>query len=57
MKILTKICQQNLDCWTESIGICISEHETFSSDSIENKANTIIKGGCYFTMGFDNQVE
>ena len=57
MKILTNICQQNLDCWTESIEICISEHETFSSDSIENKANTIIKGGCYFTMGFSNQVE
>ena len=36
MKILTKIYQQNLDYWPESIEIGISEHITFSPDSIEN---------------------
>ena len=48
MKILTKIYQQNLDCWTESIETGISEHGTFSPDSIENKVViTIMKGGFY----------
>ena len=43
MRILTKIYQQNLDCRTESIEIGISEHETFSSDSIENRVITTMK--------------
>ena len=48
MKILTKIYQQNLDCWTESIETGISEHGTFLTYSIENKVViTIMKGGFY----------
>ena len=43
MKILTKIYQQNLNCWMKSMEIGISEHETFSSDSIENKVITTMK--------------
>ena len=43
MRILTKIYQQNLDFRTESIEIGISEHETFSSDSIENRVITTMK--------------
>ena len=57
MKILTKIYQQNFDCQKESIKICISEHGTFSSDSIENKVITTMKGGLYFTMGYNKQVK
>ena len=53
MKILTKIYQQNLDCQTESIEICIFEHGTFSSDSFENKVITTMKGGFYFTIGYN----
>ena len=49
MKILTKIYQQNFDCRTESIEIGIFEHGTFSSNSIENKVITTMKGGFYFT--------
>ena len=57
MKILTKIYQQNFDCWTESIEIGISEHGTFSSNSIENKVITTMKGGFYFTLGYDKPVK
>ena len=57
MKILTKICQQNFDCRTESIEIGISEHGTFSSNSIENKVITTKKGGFYFTLGYDKPVK
>ena len=35
-----------------SIEIGISEHGTFSSDSIENKVITTMNGGFYFTMGY-----
>ena len=51
MKILTKIYQQNFEFWTELIEICISEHGTFSSDSVKNKVIATMKGGFYFTMG------
>ena len=37
MKTLTKIYQNSLNCWTESTESGISEHETFSSDTIERK--------------------
>ena len=57
MKILTMIYQQNLDCWTELIEIGISEHGTFSSDSIENKVIATMKGGFCFTMGYNKQVK
>ena len=57
MKILTKIYQQNFDCWTESIEIGISEHGTFSSNSIENKVITTMKGGFYLTLGYDKPVK
>ena len=57
MKILAKIYQQNLDCWTESIEIGISEHRTLSSGSIEKKVITTMKGGFYFTIGYDKQVK
>ena len=57
MKILAKIYQQNLDCWTKSIKIGISEHRTLSSGSIEKKAITTMKGGFYFTIGYDKQVK
>ena len=40
MKILTKIYHQKVDCRAELIEIGISEHGTFSSDSIENKVIT-----------------
>ena len=43
-----KIYQQKLNCRTESIGIVISEHETFSSDSLENKVTTTVEGGFFF---------
>ena len=56
-KILTKIYQQNLDCRTELIEIGISEHGRFSSDSIENKVITNMKGGFYFTIGYDKPVK
>ena len=51
MKILTKICQQNLDCRTES------KHGTLSSDSIEKKLITNKKEGFYFTIGYNKQVK
>ena len=57
MKVLTKIHQQNFDWRTESIEICISEHGTFSSDSIENKVITTVKGGFYFIMGYNKQIK
>ena len=57
MKILTKIYQQNFEFWTESIEICISEHGTFSSDSVKNKVIATMKGGFYFTMGCNKQVK
>ena len=57
MNILTKIYQPNLDCRTESINISISEHGRFSSDSIENKVITTMKGGFYFTIGYNKQVK
>ena len=57
MKILTKIYQQNLDCRTELIEICNSEHGTFPSDSIENKVIATMKGGFYFTIGYNEQVK
>ena len=57
MKILTKIYQQNLDSRTESIEICISEHRTFSSDSIKNRLNTTMKNGFYFTMGYNKSIK
>ena len=57
MKILTQIYQQNLDCRTESIEICISEHGTFSSDSIENKEIKTMKGKIYYTMEYNKQVK
>ena len=41
MKILTKVYQQNLDFWTVSIEIDISEHGTFYFDSVEKKARAI----------------
>ena len=43
MKILTKIYQQKLNCWTELIEIGTSEHGAFSFDSIENKVITTSK--------------
>ena len=57
MKILLKICQENLNCRTEPTGIGISEYGTFSSDYIENKVVTTIKGGFYFTIGYEMQVK
>ena len=57
MKILTEIYQQNLEFWTESIEIGISEHRTFSPDSIENNVLTAMKGGFYFTIGYNKQVK
>ena len=57
MKILTKIYQQNFDCRTESIETRISEHGTFSSNSIENKVITTKKGGFYFTLGYDKSIK
>ena len=36
--------QQNLDCRTESTENAISQHGTFSSDSVENKVITTMKG-------------
>ena len=57
MKILTKIYQQNFDCRTESIEIGISGHGTFSSNSIENKVITTMKGGFYFKLGYDKPVK
>ena len=56
MKILTMIYQQKLDCRTESIEIGIPEHGTFSSDCIENKVITTIKGGFYFTILYNKLV-
>ena len=56
MKILTKIYQEKLECWTESIEIGISEHGTFSSDSIENKVIATMKGGFYFTIAYNKCV-
>ena len=41
----------------ESIEIGISEYSTFSPDSIENKVITTMKGGFYFTMGYNNEVK
>ena len=49
--------QQNLDCWTEAIEIGISGHGIFSSDSIENKVITTMKGGFYFTIGYKKQIK
>ena len=57
MKILTQIHQQNLDCWMELIKIGISTHRRFSSDSIEIKLTTTIRGGFYFVMGCNKQVK
>ena len=57
MKILTKIYQQNFDCRTKSIEIGISEHGTFSSNSIKNKVITTKKGGFYLTLGYDKPVK
>ena len=51
------IYQQNLDCRTESMEIGISERGTFSSDSIENNVIITMKGGFYFTMGYNKQVK
>ena len=36
---------------------CISEHGTFSLDSIKNKLITTMKGGFYFTKGYNKQVK
>ena len=55
MKIVTKIYQQNHNCRTESMEIGISEHGKFCSDSIENEVITTIKGGFYFTIGYDSK--
>ena len=57
MKILTKIYQQNFDCRMELIEIAISERGTFSSNSIENKVISTMKGGFYFTLGYDRPVK
>ena len=57
MKILTEIYQQNLDFRMELIEIYVSEHGIFSSDFIGNKVITTIKGGFYFTMGYNKQVK
>ena len=57
MKILTKIYQQNFDCRTESIEVGISEHGIFSSNSIGNKLIITMKGGVYFTLGYDKPVK
>ena len=57
MKILRNIYQQNLDCWTESTEIGISEHGTFSSESIKKKVITTKKDGFYFTIGYNKQVK
>ena len=57
MKILTKIYQQTLDCRTESIEICISEHGALSSDPIEKKVITAKEGEFYFTIGYNKQAK
>ena len=57
MKTLTKIYQWNVDCRTEWIEICISEHEALTSDSIEKKVITTKKSGFYFIIGYDKQVK
>ena len=57
MKILAKVYQQNLDCRTGPIEIGISKHRTLSSGSIEKKVITTMKGGFYFTIGYDKQVK
>ena len=46
MKILTKIYHQKVDCRAELIEIGISEHGTFSSDSIENKVHNYNQKHC-----------
>ena len=57
MKLLSQTYQENLNCWTKQIEICIFEYGTFSSDSIENKVITTMKGGFYLRMGYDKQVK
>ena len=57
MKILTKVYQENLDCRTESWEIGISEHETLSSDSIEEKVITTKNSGFYFIIGYNKKVK
>ena len=57
MKILTQIYQQNRVCQTESIEIYISEHGTFSFNSIENKEIKTMKAKIYYTMGYNKQVK
>ena len=57
MKILTKIYQENLDCRTELIEICISKHGTFSSDPIEKEVIETKKRGFYFTIEYNKQVK
>ena len=37
--------------------IGISEHGTFSFDSIENKVITTMKGGFYFTIAYNKRVK
>ena len=37
--------------------IGISEHGTFSSDSIENKVIATMKGGFYFTIAYNKCVK
>ena len=50
MKIMTKTYQQNLVCWPESMEIGISEHITFSLDSIENISHYKPRGKVDFTL-------
>ena len=49
MNIFTKIYQKHLNCRMKPIEIGISEHRTFSPDSIKNKVITTMKARFYFT--------
>ena len=52
-----KNISRNFDCRTESTEIGICHHGIFSSDSIENKVITTMKGGFYFIIGCNRQVK
>ena len=53
MIILTKICPRLSD----GIDSGISDHRTFSPDSIKNKVITTLKGKFYFTLGYNKQAK
>ena len=46
----------NLNCWTESIEIVISEYERFSSDPSETKAITTIKSEFFLISKYSEHI-